>query len=379
MYKVSDKQIDYILDDIRRNGIELEDLQLNLLDHVCCIIEEQLEDDGNFEQFYHTVIRKFYKKELREIEVETIDLLTFKNYYSMKKMLIGSGTFSVFALVFGSFFKIMHWPGASILLTLGIASFSLLFLPLLFVLKAKEMNTKAEKMIAAVGSLCGILFTLALLFIVNHWPGANQMLFASISIAAFVLLPSYFFTGIRRPETKLNTILMSIILVGIIGLQFTLVRLRPSTNQLSTKLNVYANSEQLVRDMQSGLEMSSKGQEIYDLCKEIKAIILQRMYGLDSIPVANRLAEMTLNEGGLSIEFDPGAEGTLLLEQLKQAVKAYQPAEPLGRLSFSNHPILASPATKARELYTNVTMLNGLNQIQMYVALNEQRKTTAMK
>ncbi|MBP7245269.1 MAG: hypothetical protein KBA99_08200, partial [Bacteroidia bacterium] len=76
MYCLSEKQIDFILDDIRRNGVELEDLQSNLLDHICCIIELELEENGDFEQFYFSTIKKFYKNELREIEEETISLLT---------------------------------------------------------------------------------------------------------------------------------------------------------------------------------------------------------------------------------------------------------------------------------------------------------------
>ena len=43
MYALSDQQIDFILNDIKIRGVETEDLQLNLLDHICCIIECELE------------------------------------------------------------------------------------------------------------------------------------------------------------------------------------------------------------------------------------------------------------------------------------------------------------------------------------------------
>mgnify|MGYP006313805075 CR=1 FL=1 len=68
MYCLSPQQIDYILNDIRARGVKLESLQLNLLDHVCCIVEQNLEADGNFEEFYNATIKTFYKDELREIE-----------------------------------------------------------------------------------------------------------------------------------------------------------------------------------------------------------------------------------------------------------------------------------------------------------------------
>eukprot|EP01137_Pigoraptor_chileana_P021640 Opistho-2@6759 len=116
MYRITDQQVDFILDDIRRRGVEMEDLQYNLLDHICCIIEQNLEEGGDFEAYYQQTVAAFYKQQLSEIEEETIRLLTFKNYYGMKKLMMGCGAFSAFAFVVGSFFKVMHWPGAGAIL-----------------------------------------------------------------------------------------------------------------------------------------------------------------------------------------------------------------------------------------------------------------------
>src|SRR5690349_19144660 len=147
MYCLSEKQIDYILNDICARGVKMEELQQNLLDHVCCIIEHNLEENGDFEHFYSTTIKTFYKKELREIEEETILLLTFKNYYNMKKAMIISGTFSAATFIIGSFFKVMHWPGAAVLLFSGIIIFCFMFLPLMLILKMKEMSKVKDKLL----------------------------------------------------------------------------------------------------------------------------------------------------------------------------------------------------------------------------------------
>ena len=45
MYRLNDQQIDYILSDIGARGVEMESLQLNLLDHICCIVERDLEEN----------------------------------------------------------------------------------------------------------------------------------------------------------------------------------------------------------------------------------------------------------------------------------------------------------------------------------------------
>ncbi|MBA3706317.1 MAG: hypothetical protein H0W84_10610, partial [Bacteroidetes bacterium] len=255
MYTLSEQQIDLILNDIKSRGVEMEDLQLNLLDHICCIIECELELDGNFENFYQEIIPRFFKKELKEIEEETIFLLTFKNYYAMKKSMIRTGVISVIALIAGSFFKIMHWPGASILLVLGIGGISLIFLPLMFLLKTKDSNSKRDKLIVAISSVIGILLCLATLFSVMHWPGARNGFFwlTAISISTFILIPVYFFTGIRNPDTKVNTIVTSIVLIGATGLLFTMINLRPAKQQIQIKMYSYIQSEELLQRMQRKL------------------------------------------------------------------------------------------------------------------------------
>lgn len=87
MYRVSDEQIEFILDDIKKRGVEMEDLQLNLLDHICCIIEREYNETDDFNTIYNTTIKQFFKTELWEIEEETLLLLKYKNYYKMKRFL----------------------------------------------------------------------------------------------------------------------------------------------------------------------------------------------------------------------------------------------------------------------------------------------------
>ncbi|MGZ3904588.1 MAG: GldL-related protein, partial [Bacteroidia bacterium] len=157
MYTVSEQQIEYILNDIRRNGVEMEDLQLNLLDHICCIIEQNLKDGDDFEAFYQKTIQEFYKNNLWEIEEETITLLTFKHYYTMKKTMIISGTTAVVFLLAGAIFKIMHWPGANPLLLFGLVTLSFIFLPLLFILKKRDSNNSRDKVITGLGVMMGFL------------------------------------------------------------------------------------------------------------------------------------------------------------------------------------------------------------------------------
>jgi hypothetical protein len=85
MYSITEQQIDFILADIDKRGIKLEGLQDELVDHICIIIEQNLEEDEDFERFYLQSIQTFYKQELREIETETIFLLACKQHIALSR------------------------------------------------------------------------------------------------------------------------------------------------------------------------------------------------------------------------------------------------------------------------------------------------------
>jgi hypothetical protein len=241
MYCLNDQQIDFILNDIRARGVKLEDLQLNLLDHVCILIEQNLEENGDFERYYFSVIKRFYREELQEIEEETILLLTYKNYFAMKKTMILSGAFSVTAFIGSSICKIFLSNFTDFLMFLGFVSFVFLFLPLLFIVKIRETTIRQDRLVLASGSIAGLLYFLCMLlkflgpkwpkFLGAAWPHMDiiwlTIWLIALSVALFVFVPAYFFAGIRKPETKTNTIAISILLVAFIGTQFRFTSLQP--------------------------------------------------------------------------------------------------------------------------------------------------------
>lgn len=96
MYCLSDKQVDFIAADIRRRGISLQDLHQNLLDHICILIEEKLEKEEEFETVYSTVIKSFYKSELKEIEEEALFLVQYNHHLVLSRSLFFTILFSIF-------------------------------------------------------------------------------------------------------------------------------------------------------------------------------------------------------------------------------------------------------------------------------------------
>ena len=170
MFKLDDAHIEFIRSDIRSRGVTTDALIDDIVDHVCCLLEERVGEGDDFNEVYVGIINKFYGSTLSDIETETQLLKQFKNYYTMKKTMLYSGLFATISLIAGLILKFTHSPGAAFLIVVGIIVFSFLFLPLIVVLKTRDQGPKRDIMLTAVGSLCGMLFALGTLFKIMYWP-----------------------------------------------------------------------------------------------------------------------------------------------------------------------------------------------------------------
>lgn len=380
MYRISDQQIDYILNDISARGVEMESLQQNLLDHICCVIENNLEENGDFESFYQKTVKTFYKDALWEIEEETLQLLTYKNYYTMKKIMIYSGTFSVFGFIAGSIFKMMHWPGASAILLLAMITISFVFLPLLFVLKSREVSTVKDKMMIAVGTIFGILFSLSSLFKIMHWPGANIMWFIALGLLLFVFIPLYFFSGIRNPDAKVNTIITTIILIAAGGMLFALTNVKSSSHVNRSKLKQYLQFEELVSHMKTmprdtakqHTELYSVSEGILSNCAKLKELVLKDEIGQGSIPKDFEEKHILIQESHLGESFDANGEGEKLLFSLKTQIDDYNKLASKHGMIHPIENIMNNSDDLTLVKHSNYQMLNTLCQIQLFVLENEK-------
>jgi hypothetical protein len=123
----------------------------------------------------------------------------------------------------------MHWPGSLALYMMAMSVSSFLFLPLLFLIKNKELKNLQEKLVLASGIIVGMLYCTAVVGrIVQLEFAKNGILWLIyIGFAFFVFVPLYFFTGIRKPEMKINTIVVTLLFIIFISSQFLMVNLQP--------------------------------------------------------------------------------------------------------------------------------------------------------
>ena len=175
MRNLTDEQIDFIADDIRIRGVFTQSLQEDLLDHICCFIEEQ-DDERPFEEIYLRALDAFGQHGLQGIQDETLFLINQPYQNAMKKFAYITGAIASISLVAGALFKIQHWPGASLLLLVGTLTLSMFFIPYFFYVNLKEQTEKKSKVIAAFGLITALFLCAGALFKLMHWPGAIIMI-----------------------------------------------------------------------------------------------------------------------------------------------------------------------------------------------------------
>ena len=248
MYQITDENIDFILEDLNKRGIQTESLQLNLLDHICILIEENLEEGADFHHFYAETIKSFYKRELSELETETHYLL-YQNNLIMKKALIISGLCTAGGFIAGSIGKIFLARLTDFFLFFGFASFVLFFLPLVFIVLLKGFKSRNDLIIYGSGTLSVILYFVCMmikcfggllfnLHLDNYESGWLVMWLTGLAIAAFVFVPAYLINGLRKPESKIPAIIISILLIAFIGVQFRLTNLQQFRTRISRHVSV---------------------------------------------------------------------------------------------------------------------------------------------
>jgi hypothetical protein len=193
--------IDLISRDISRQEIVFSHLIHDLIDHVCCDVENEMQNGLSFADAYGKVKQKMGPRRLKEIQEETLYTVDTKYRY-MKTMMKISGVAGTILLGTAALFKIQHWPGAGIMMTLGAFVLSILFLPSALGVLWKETHSSKRIILFLSAFLTGILFIFGVLSKIQHWPGSGIVLTIATISGVFIFIPSLLVSKLREEETK---------------------------------------------------------------------------------------------------------------------------------------------------------------------------------
>ncbi|HVN57602.1 MAG TPA: hypothetical protein VMT63_04840 [Bacteroidales bacterium] len=225
MPELTFSQVERITFDISREEISFSHLLDELIDHVCCSVEDEMQQGLEFEDAYRLVKKKIGSRRFREIQEETLYAVDTK-YRIMKNTMKISAIAGTLLLGVAATFKIQHWPLAGILATLGAFITAFVFMPSALIVLWKETHSGKRLFLYISAFITALLFICGTLFKIQHWPFAGMMLTVAAACGVFCLVPSLLFSKLKdnqEPKKRLLYILGAVGLIFyILGLLFKL-------------------------------------------------------------------------------------------------------------------------------------------------------------
>lgn len=125
------------------NGLNIPEVRDDVVDHLCCLVEDTLMEGGDFEAAFQAARQLIPQNDIQQIQNDTIYFLTIKKQLTMIKGIFITAYISAALLVFGLFFTffgyVLELPDIiGFAMVLGsAATFALGFLPALLLHRYK--------------------------------------------------------------------------------------------------------------------------------------------------------------------------------------------------------------------------------------------------
>jgi hypothetical protein len=198
--KLTPEQVSIIRAHVDHSKINIDSLKDDVLDHLCCVVEILMDRGKDFEAAVRQALQELAPEGLDQIQHETMFLLNSTKIILMKKIMYSVGLISSIAISVGFLMKLLQLPGADELITYGLLSFGLLFIPLLAInyFKTTVQGVLSERLRTFFGLASGLIISLGITFKLFHIILADQLLITGMLLFSFGFLPFLFFTMYRK-------------------------------------------------------------------------------------------------------------------------------------------------------------------------------------
>lgn len=163
----------------------------------------------------------------------------------MKKFSYSSGIVAVLLVLLGVNFKIQHWPGAGIMLTLGIFCLVFVFLPAALVNNYTHEGNRRNLALYIVSYLTILVVMVGALFKIQHWPGAGILIVIGLPFPFLVFLPVYLYVTSRIEHFELNKTVFVLLALAYVSVFSALLAINVSKFILDDTLSLAAAHEQM--------------------------------------------------------------------------------------------------------------------------------------
>ncbi len=235
MAELTEKEIRRLSREIERQGLTYTELQQELIDHLCCDVEAEMEEGLEFVKALEKVRKEMGEDRIQRIQEETL-LLINQKYRMMKKLMYILGMIAPAMLITGTIFKTQHWPGAGVLLTLSLFMLGAIYLPVFVMVKIRDTRKEGKKVnmpMYIAGLIAGIIFIAGAMFKIQHWPGAGIMIMLSGIVTVFIFIPILVIQAVKDKENQVQNFTILIFVLCFVAITFMMYALRVSKNILT--------------------------------------------------------------------------------------------------------------------------------------------------
>jgi hypothetical protein len=182
---------------IDESPISRESMKENIIDHLGCAIEFKMTHGWDFQEAFSDALRELAPNGLLEIEHETYLLLNIKTI-TMKKLTYLSGLIFCILGSAGLMAYFFRMPGRNELLIAGFGGVLLIFVPLLFFSHQQVSKTPFERRKDRIALISFLLISLGGVLKGLHLVTANETLIIGVAVFSLGYLPMLFLKMYRE-------------------------------------------------------------------------------------------------------------------------------------------------------------------------------------
>jgi hypothetical protein len=153
----------------------------------------------------------------------------------MKNKIYFLGWIGCILTIAGGLSKILHWPGAGVLLTSGLTFLSFVFFPAALVSNYKGTGKKSPLLYVAI-FLALFLQTMGALFKIQQWPGSGILMIAGILSPVFIFLPVFLYYDSKSEGESLTNFFSILYLLAFISVMSAFLSVRVDKNLVTSSI-----------------------------------------------------------------------------------------------------------------------------------------------
>jgi gliding motility-associated GldL-like protein len=199
----------------------------------------------------------------------------------MKQKIYIVGLVTTLLVFIGTIFKVNHFPGAGIMLTLGLVGLVVLFLPLALVSHYKSEDSNKSKTLYIVTWLtCFVLF-ISMLFKIQHWPFAGLLLTIALPLPYVLFLPVFINVTSKNKNHNIYNTVAVLLLLAINSIFAALLALNVAKDKIDDSYdlaNNYNRVEAVLNQLPANKSLQTVSKQIDDVIQiinEYQEIILK--------------------------------------------------------------------------------------------------------